>query len=655
MNVKFLLTIALGSFVFTSALAQSPVTSRVLRLDGKTGQMVVADSAALHSLSNSMTLELRLWAASFSPNNGAVHSLLRKNVTANSEIFFLRLRIADGEPLIEMGLGNGIGLVRAPFEFRPGQWYHLAGTYDGKAARVFVDGKVIASNDVAGSVRIDDSDLVIGSGDPSYSSGEYFDGALDDIRVWNVARSTADIQAGLNARLTGKEPGLVAWWNFDNGTAEDQSGQGNRGVLRGAAQIVESARLAETAVAPAPLTAAESSDGRLKKRLEVLEDLWRHLNDIYPALEYKGVTGHAWLEPTVERIREAKTDEEFYGLLLELVAGLKDTHTRIASYPGQPRLEAPPVELNRVDGKIAVLRADPATGLSAGDVLLDVDGQPVEERLASEMLRVCNSTDRGRVRAACGGLLRGRPGTTVTALVEFRGSEQRKVTLRCVGKPGFGAEPAISSRRLSDSIGYIRISRWGGKDLVADFDQALERFKNYPGLVIDVRGNGGGDDHLADLVNGRLTDRPVISSIDFWREAGTDRYRKTIGWVQPRGPWMYAGRVAVLIDEGCASACEHFVSGIEALGRVLLVGMPTNGAGGGPTLVTLCDGTKAVISRALGLRANGVVFEGHGLPPHLFAQPSLSDLRQGRDAALELAQDWLLSGKPLPVRSQPLR
>jgi C-terminal processing protease CtpA/Prc len=169
-----------------------------------------------------------------------------------------------------------------------------------------------------------------------------------------------------------------------------------------------------------------------------------------------------------------------------------------------------------------------------------------------------------------------------------------------------------------------------------------------------VRGNGGGDDHLADLVNGRLTARPVISSIDFWREPGTDQYRKTIGWVQPRGPWAYQGRVAVLIDAGCASACEHFVSGIEAIGTVLLVGEPTNGAGGGPTAVTLCDGTRVIISRALGLRANGVVFEGHGLPPHIYASASLDDLRHGRDPALEQARQWLLSNKPLPPRDQPL-
>ena len=242
----------------------------------------------------------------------------------------------------------------------------------------------------------------------------------------------------------------------------------------------------------------------------------------------------------------------------------------------------------------------------------------------------------------------------VAVAVDGPGGATRRVELRRQSKSGFLSEPAISSRRQGESLGYIRISRWGGNDLAAKFDQVLEEFKACAGLIVDVRGNGGGSDQLADEVNGRLTDKPVVSSIDFWREPGTQQFHRTIGWVQPRGPWSYQGRVAVLIDEGCASACEHFVSGIEAMKRVLLAGTPTNGAGGGPTAVTLCDGTHLYISRALGERANGVVFEGHDIPPHVFSTPSLEDLRQGRDATLNLAMEWLLSGKPVPTRSQSL-
>jgi hypothetical protein len=218
---------------------QNPGSSpdnRVLILDGKTASVRVPDSPALHSFTNAMTLEVWFKAASFYKRDGAVNSLLRKNVEVGGENFFLRFRIMGGKPAIEMSSGNQI--MRAPYDFEPGTWYHLAGTYDGKAMTVFVNGAPVRSQPFSNPIAVDDSDLMIGKGDPNYSFGEYFDGEVDDIRIWNVARSPEQIQAAMNARLTGKEPGLVAYWTFDDGTAKDMSGNGNNGVLDGNTRIV---------------------------------------------------------------------------------------------------------------------------------------------------------------------------------------------------------------------------------------------------------------------------------------------------------------------------------------------------------------------------------------------------------------------------------
>jgi hypothetical protein len=65
-------------------------------------------------------------------------------------------------------------------------------------------------------------------------SGAYFNGEFDEIRIWNVARSAEEISSNMNRRLTGTEPGLVAYWNFDEGSsslANDSSGNGNAGTL----------------------------------------------------------------------------------------------------------------------------------------------------------------------------------------------------------------------------------------------------------------------------------------------------------------------------------------------------------------------------------------------------------------------------------------
>jgi hypothetical protein len=275
--------------------------------------MVVADSPSLHSISNAITLEARFQAFSFSQNNAAVNTLIRKNATAGHENFFLRFHIMGGKPVVEMNPGIAIGVLRAPFDFKPGQWYRLAGTDDGSTARLFVDGVEIESDALSGAIQIDQSELLIGRGEPSYSKGEYFDGALDDIRIWNVARSPDEIRAAMNTPPRGNEPGLVACWNFNNRTTDDQSGHGNRGVLTGQAQIVGSFQIVSASPESPPNRPKEKPQVKPKtaveKRLETLEDLWRHLSDIYPALEYKGITGHTWIEPTAELVRQAKSDE----------------------------------------------------------------------------------------------------------------------------------------------------------------------------------------------------------------------------------------------------------------------------------------------------------------------------------------------------------
>jgi predicted transcriptional regulator len=216
--------------------------NRVLSLDGKTGYVEVADSESLHSFKEAITIEAWVKAASFYTGNGEVNSIVRKNITPGAENFLLRFRIVDGERLAEMNPGVRVGIVQAPYEFTTGTWYHLAGTYDGKAITVYVNGVKVRGEPFSGPMNIDKSDLFIGKGDPDFSSGEYFHGELDDIRIWNVSRSQKEIQAAMNTPLTGKEEGLVAYWNFDDGTSKDLSPYGNDGRLCEGARIEEAPR-----------------------------------------------------------------------------------------------------------------------------------------------------------------------------------------------------------------------------------------------------------------------------------------------------------------------------------------------------------------------------------------------------------------------------
>ena len=64
---------------------------------------------------------------------------------------------------------------------------------------------------------------------------------LDEIRIWNRARTHKEIRSTMDAPLTGDEPGLAGYWNFDDGTARDLSPNKNHGALEGSSQIVATA------------------------------------------------------------------------------------------------------------------------------------------------------------------------------------------------------------------------------------------------------------------------------------------------------------------------------------------------------------------------------------------------------------------------------
>lgn len=230
--------------------------NRVLSLDGRDDCLQVAASQSLNSFKSAITIEVWLKASSFYAENGIVNTIIRKNIANGGENFFIRFRKISGKSVVQMSIGYDIETLGVPYEFSTDTWYHLAGTFDGSTMTVFVNGVNIISEKVSGPVYIDNSDLFIGKGDPEFSSGEYFNGALDEIRIWNVARSQEEIRAAMNVSLTGKEEGLVVYWNFDDDTARDLTGHGNDGILQGDAQIVESAL-------PAPQSVEEKHKNKL--------------------------------------------------------------------------------------------------------------------------------------------------------------------------------------------------------------------------------------------------------------------------------------------------------------------------------------------------------------------------------------------------------
>jgi hypothetical protein len=100
-----------------------------------------------------------------------------------------------------------------------GQWYHGAVTYDGTTWKLYLDGMLESELAVGLPPRSDSiqhAGLATALNSTGASSG-YFDGVLDEVRIWNYARSQAQIQAAINSEITSPQTGLVARWGLNEG------------------------------------------------------------------------------------------------------------------------------------------------------------------------------------------------------------------------------------------------------------------------------------------------------------------------------------------------------------------------------------------------------------------------------------------------------
>ena len=115
------------------------------------------------------------------------------------------------------------------------EWAHYAGTYDGERMRVYLNGALAAEAEVPGK-RISSTGNPVWIGSTGYE--EHTPALLDDVQIWNVARTREQIRASMRARLRGDEPGLVGWWPMDGpDPLADRSPHGNHGRLEGSAAV----------------------------------------------------------------------------------------------------------------------------------------------------------------------------------------------------------------------------------------------------------------------------------------------------------------------------------------------------------------------------------------------------------------------------------
>lgn len=336
--------------------------------------------------------------------------------------------------------------------------------------------------------------------------------------------------------------------------------------------------------------------------------------------------------------------------LAELLTHIPDGHvTLLGSRELRDFLgEASPPFVGRlVDGMLAVTHykdaeAAKAENVSIGDVILTIDGEPIEERMKRYGKYLTASTTDAQKARVANVVLNGAEGPSTLTLKDQSGrvkqiSTNRKKQFRSVVPQRTGDAIQI----LSGKIGYVDLQ----KLLLTQVESMFEVLKDTRGLVFDIRGYPQGTIWLVapqlaqkDHVLAALFRRPLVSP--------DERQLKTFGFAQfievNNGP-KYKGKTVALIDDRTISQGEHSALFLQAANGTKLIGSRSAGANGDVTYVSIPGNMTVYFTGQEVLFPDGRQLQRIGLIPDVEARPTLAGIRAGKDEVLESALQFLES------------
>lgn len=273
---------------------------------------------------------------------------------------------------------------------------------------------------------------------------------------------------------------------------------------------------------------------------------------------------------------------------------------------------------------IAPIDDSPAAraGLRPGDVIIAIDGKPIEG----------DSAEAGRVQ------LRGKPGSEVTLRVVREGEP---APLDLVLKRDVIHLSSVRGRRLDGAFAYLRISSFQG-ETGADLRKILDRLRQENGeplcgLILDLRSNPGGVLGVAVEVADAFLDAGLIVSTRGRMPFANSQFNATPGDLLDGAP------IVVLIDGGTASAAEVVAAALRDHGRAVLMGGRSFGKGTVQTVIPLDNGDAIKLTTARYYTPSGGSIQARGLRPDIALKP-LQYAEQGDHGEAYAPREADLSG-----------
>jgi carboxyl-terminal processing protease len=250
------------------------------------------------------------------------------------------------------------------------------------------------------------------------------------------------------------------------------------------------------------------------------------------------------------------------------------------------------VWLKQKDGDLEIVSVLPdtpaqASGLKRGDVIRDIDGEPVNELSSDDAVN----------------LIKGPEGTKVGLVIE-RNDQTMDFTLTRAQIE----LPNLISKRIDGGLGYVRLfgfARGAGNQVRDEVERMVA--DGVKGIVLDLRDNGGGlFQEAVGVASSFIEDGEIVT----YRERSEDDVV-----YEAEGEAFEDLPLVVLVNEGTASASEIVAGALQDRERAMVIGTTTYGKGSVQEVVPLTDSSALKLTIAAYLTPDGNDINGQGIVP----------------------------------------
>jgi hypothetical protein len=433
--------------------------------------------------------------------------------------------------------------------------------------------------------------------------------------------------------------------------------------------------------APLPAAAAGRPFGRAEAQAD-LDELARVIESDYSYADLKGGDWRGALKTMRDGLPQTITRDELALRVAKFLSRFGDGHTGVewrepAGYAA--------VLFGEHEGRIFAFEPDRSSVLGT---VTAIDGVPIARWLEAASSIVPKGADHFvRFHRARNlrfiAWLRTELGLPASGTVRFTIGPREVERPLAANRPTYADWPRGRTRKLDGDLGYLRIAEMADDEaFLASLDRAMADFRGTRGLVIDVRGNGGGsraalrrlfpyfmkadEVRIANVAAGRIQGDDLsnrflwTATANVWTAPQRGRIEAFLAgfkpeWTLPAGrlgdwhvmlldrslnesAYLYEAPVVVLCDAGCFSATDIFLGAFKGWRNVRLVGAASGGGSGRARPFALArSGIRGRISSMASFRPDGRLYDGRGVEPDVVVESTPEDWVGRTDSQLDAA------------------